>query len=61
VVSSHACGHLSSLLLEYGRLACTLFTCPVFGEYYNVIEEIAGDLFVLDDDGDPWQKKYPGI
>ncbi|MDD4275276.1 MAG: hypothetical protein PHG14_16315, partial [Desulfobacter postgatei] len=34
VVSSHACGHLSSLLLEYGRLTCTLFTCPVFGEYY---------------------------
>jgi hypothetical protein len=22
------------LLLDYGRLTCTLFLCPVFGEYY---------------------------
>ncbi|MDD4091832.1 MAG: ADP-ribosylglycohydrolase family protein [Smithellaceae bacterium] len=30
-------------------------------ELKDVIEEIAGDLFVLYDDGDPWRKKYPGI
>ncbi|MDD3258676.1 MAG: ADP-ribosylglycohydrolase family protein [Smithellaceae bacterium] len=29
-------------------------------ELNAVIEEIAGDLFVLYDDGDHWQKKYPG-
>jgi hypothetical protein len=23
------------LLLGYGRLTCTLYLCPVFGEYYN--------------------------
>jgi len=23
------------LLLGYGRLTCTLYLCPVFGEYYT--------------------------
>lgn len=30
-------------------------------ELKAVIEEIAGDLFVLYDDGDHWRKKYPGF
>ena len=30
-------------------------------ELKDVIEEVAGDLFVLCDDGDHWRKKYPGI
>jgi len=30
-------------------------------ELKAVIEEIAGDLFVLYDDGDSWRKKYPGF
>ena len=30
-------------------------------ELKAVIEEIAGDLFVLYDDADHWRKKYPGF
>jgi predicted PP-loop superfamily ATPase len=28
------------LLLGYGRLTCTLYLCPVFGEYYKELRHM---------------------
>jgi len=36
MASSNVSYHTTSLC-QYGRLSCTLFLCPVFGEYYKIV------------------------